>query len=198
MEEAKLGTMYYMLECFPPPDWEDCGGVKTPQQRIVPRGETWSMGRRFSAPPAEPIEFEMMAHHNDRLVELETSDPPLMTKRLLEAFRKSGVDNLDVYQTVITHPTTGFRTTDFVAFNIIGLVAAVDMGSSNVIGGNTEGLLDVDFEGIKVDPNKASGLLMFRLAESTNGIVVHKSVKDSLLAQGFDMLTFMDPDEWLG
>ena len=190
--------MYYMLECFQPPEWEDCAGIKTPGKRIVPRGETWSMGRRFSVPPPEPIEFEMMATHNDRLLEFRKSSPPLMSSRLLTAFRKSGVDNVDVYRTVITHPTTGFQTTDYFAVNIIGLVAAADMDNSNLLGGNEEGLLDVDFEGVRIDPGKAAGLLMFRLAESTNGIVVHGSVRDSLLAQGFNMLTFMEPDEWLG
>jgi len=72
------------------------------------------------------------------------------------------------------------------------------MTQSNASGGNPEGLLDVDFEGLTIDPEKAKSLLLFRLAESTNGIVVHESVKNSLLEQGFDMLTFMDPKEWIG
>lgn len=189
--------MYYMLECFQPSEWDDCAGVKTPRG-IIPLGESWSIGRRFSVPPAEPISFEMMETHDDRLLEFRKSDPPLMTKRLLEALQNSGVDNLDVYQTVITHPTTGFQTREYVAVNIIGLVAAVDMDGSTVIGGNENGLVDVDFEGVRIDPAKARGFLLFRLAESTNGIVVHRSVRDSLLGQGFDMLTFMEPEEWLG
>lgn len=190
--------MYYMLECFPPPDWEDSALVKTPTKRIVPRGESWSMGRRFSVPPTEPIEFEMMPTHDDQLVEFITSNPQLMTKRLLSAFHKAGVDNLDIYETIIRHPVTGFETSDYVAVNIIGLVAAVDMDKSNIVGGNEDGLVDVDFEGLTIDPEKARGLLLFRLAESTNAIVVHESVKNSLLKQGFDMLTFMEPEEWLG
>lgn len=190
--------MYCMLECFPPDDWEDSALIKAPTKRIIPRGESWSMGRRFSVPPTEPIELEMMPTHNDQLVEFITTNPQLMTKRLLNAFHKAGVDNLDAYKTIIRHPTTGFETSDYVAVNIIGLVAAVDMDKSNIVGGNADGLADVDFEGLKIDPKKALSFLLFRLAESTNAIVVHERVKNSLLDQGFDMLTFMEPEEWLG
>jgi hypothetical protein len=190
--------MYYMLECFEPEDWNDSAGVRAPKKRIIPRGESWSMGRRFSVPPSEPIELEMMPEHNDQLVEFFKPSPPVMTKRLLNALHKSGVDNLDAYKTIIRHPITDFETRDYVAVNIIGLVSAVDIKQSNIIGGSEDGLLDVDFEGLKIDPKKARGLLLFRLVESTNAIVVHERVKNSLIDQGFNMLTFMDPKKWLG
>ena len=187
-----------MLECFEPEDWDDSAGVKAPKKRIIPRGESWSMGRRFSVPPTEPIELEMMPQHNDQLVEFFKPSPPVMTKRLLKALQKSGVDNLDAYQAIIRHPITGFKTTDYVAVNIIGLVSAVDMNNSIIVGGSEDGLLDVDFEGLKIDSIKSHGLLLFRLAESTNAIVVHERVKNSLIKQGFDMLTFMNPETWIG
>jgi hypothetical protein len=117
---------------------------------------------------------------------------------LLAALQEAGIDNLDTYETIVRHPVTGFETRDFVAVNIVGLVSAVDIGQSNAVGGSRDGLIDVDFDGLTIDSNKAFGLLMFRLAESTNAIVVHQKVKDHLLAKGFDMLTFMKPEEWIG
>ena len=41
------------------------------------------------------------------------------------------------------------------------------------------------------------GQLLFRLAESLGAIIVHRRVKDHLLARGFDMLTFRDPAKYV-
>ena len=41
-------------------------------------------------------------------------------------------------------------------------------------------------------------MLLFRLKESTNAIVVHENVKMHLEAEGFDTLTFVEPDGWAG
>ena len=39
---------------------------------------------------------------------------------------------------------------------------------------------------------------MFRLAENTNALVVHESVKAYLEGRGFTMLSFIPPEEWMG
>lgn len=187
---------YFMLECFAPMDWDDSALL-----RAVPRppGEdSWRFGRAFKTQPRVPIEISMVETHCDRLKELYNTDALLMTRRLHESLREAGVDNIDVYDTVIRHPKTGYETRDYVAGNLIGLVAAADLGASNVVGGSADGLLDVDFESVKIDPARARGLLMFRLAENTSAIVVHEKIRDFIGQRGFPQLEFMPPEEWMG
>lgn len=187
---------YYMLECYTPPDWEDSAlldGIRLPDMF-----ESMTRGQRLKRPPPEPVVIEMDGDHNDRMLELDHSSDLVMSRRLEKAVREAGVDNMDVYETIIRHPETGFETKDYVLVNILGLVAAADLAKSNVVGGSRGNLLDTDFDGVEIDPNKAHGLLMFRLAESTNAIVVHESVKDVLLEKGFDMLEFVEPKNWIG
>jgi hypothetical protein len=51
--------------------------------------------------------------------------------------------------------------------------------------------IDVDFDKLVLDEMKLQGLpLMFRLAESINIILVHKSVKEHLTQKGFTGLIF--------
>jgi hypothetical protein len=188
---------YYMLECFEPIDWPDSAMLGAPSVD-PPDDLSWSMGRRFADPLPEPIEIGLLATHADRLLELYNEGPLVMTSRLLHALVAAGVDNLDVYRTIIRHPVTGLVTTDYVAANLVGLVAASDLGRSTVVGGSADGLLDVDFDGVVLDEARIGDLLMFRLAESTNAVVVHERVRSHLLRSGFDMLTFVPPEEWMG
>ena len=190
-----MGT-YYMLECYLPLDWEDAAllrAVPTPDEE-----SSWSIGRRFTTPPVEPIQIEMHENHCDQLTELDNADGLVMTRRLYDALCAAGVDNMDVYQTVIRHPETGFETRDYVIANLIGLVKAVDLSKSKVVGGSSNHLLDTDFEGVSIDEKKTHGFLMFRLAENTSAVLVHQRVKDFLLSKGFDMLTFVEPEKWIG
>ena len=49
-----------------------------------------------------------------------------------------------------------------------------------------------------IDESRTHGELMFRLAESVTGVVVHEKVKSHLEEAGFDDLTSVDPAEWIG
>ena len=189
-------TEFFMLECIEPSDWDDSAML-----RAVPRppGEdSWRFGRPFKTQPTQPIEVMMVSTHCDRLKDLYKIDALLMTRRLYDCLREAGVDNIDAYDTVIRHPGTGFESRDYIAGNLIGLVAAVDVGASNIVGGSADHLLDTDFDAVKIDPAKARGLLMFRLAENTSAVVVSRKVKEFLEARGFTQLSFIDPENWMG
>ena len=84
------------------------------------------------------------------------------------------------------------------AANLIGLVSVVDLGRSRVVGGSRSGLIDVDFDSVAIDAEKAADLLMFRLAESTNAIVVHERVRRRVIDAGIDTVTFLPPERWMG
>lgn len=187
---------YFMLECFEPMEWDDSALFdKSPK---LPGVDSWRTGRRFKQPIPQPIEFLLLGTHSDDLLEFYNVDALIMTKRLAAALREIGVDNIDIYSSVIRHPETGLVSHDYVAGNLIGLVSAADLARSNVVGGTSGGLLDVDFEGVHIDEKKSRNLLMFRLAENTSAIVVHERVKKHLLKKKFEMLSFVSPADFIG
>jgi hypothetical protein len=58
--------------------------------------------------------------------------------------------------------------------------------------------IDTDFDSVVLRQDFSSELPMFRLAENTSAIIVRAFVRDRLLAEGFDSLTFLNPEEWMG
>jgi hypothetical protein len=121
---------------------------------------------------------------------------PLFSDTLIEALQACGVDNLELYNVALTDPDNGQVYTNYKAVNIIGLISAADMEKSNAtVNPNGPPLLDVDFDGLVIDPKKARGHLFFRLAESTNAIIVHERVKDCLLSKGFTDLAFYETEK---
>lgn len=107
--------------------------------------------------------------------------------------REAGVDDVDGYLRGIGHerlegwidPRPGAVFTGYKAVNVLGLVAAADLGRSQATVHDGVALADVDFDHLALDDSRTHGLRMFRLAESTNAIVVHESVRDALLDRGF-------------
>ncbi|EKR71286.1 hypothetical protein LEP1GSC041_1660 [Leptospira noguchii str. 2006001870] len=188
---------YFMLHCIAPLEWEDRALLRaTP----LPPGElSWRSGLSFKTAPSVPIEIEMQASHSDDMIQYNHVDALIMTKAFQASLSEVGVNNLDVYETIIRHPRTGFVTRDYVACNLIGgLVSAVNIDKSNVVGGSKDHRLDTDFDGLLIDEERTQGLLMFRLAENTSAIVVHESVRKHLEFRGFDQLIFINPEDWVG
>lgn len=54
------------------------------------------------------------------------------------------------------------------------------------------------FESVKLDEEAIKGQKMFRLAESVNAVVVHRSIKEYLELKGGFELTFTEPEKWVG
>jgi len=186
---------FYMMECYEPDDWEDSAMLK---ETPTPEGESWRDGQRFVTKPDEPIEIIIDPSHSDDVLEFENIDALIMTKRLLKALQESGVDNLDIYKAVITNTESGYKTDDYVACKLIGLVSAADLSESKVVGGSPDGLIDVDFDSVKIDELKAKDHLLFRLVENTSAIVVHESVKNYIEGSGINTLDFVKPEDWIG
>ncbi|TQV85886.1 imm11 family protein [Aliikangiella coralliicola] len=186
---------HFMLECYMPIEWDDMALL----EGVFFAGVgSWRLGRRFKKQPPNPVIVEISPGYPNDLKEMYYNDAIIITKRLLAALQEAGVDNLDVYPCIIVNEDTGFRTEDYVAINLIGLVKAADIANSKVTGGDGDHLLDTDFDGVAIDPKKAKDYLMFRLAENTSAIVIHRSVKEHLVKKGFNMLTYVEPKDWIG
>ena len=118
---------------------------------------------------------------------------PLFTVELLEALQACGVDNLDTYPVEMTDPHSPEIIKRYRAVNIIGLISAADMARSKAVVHAGGPLIDVSFDKLVIDPAKTGAAKFFRLAEATGTLVVHESVRDFLVARGFDDLVFHDP-----
>ncbi len=117
---------------------------------------------------------------------------------VVKAIRESGVDNLETFDVRIIDSKTGEVCKDYQAVNILGLVKAADMEKSVAMAHAENGLIDTDFDSVKLDETAVQGCLMFRLAESVNAVVVHRSVKEYLESKGGFELTFTEPGNWVG
>ena len=170
---------FFILQCS-----SDTG---KPQAELLPDSAfpgSWKTGTRFAQAPREPIEltWDPETEHGEKLAFYDKG-PVLMRADLVAALRESGVDNLDTYEVVLRSKSAGSGQEKYLAVNIVGVIAAADMAQSEVED-PSDGLLDVLFETLVVDEEKAGGQLFFRLAESTKTVIVHETVAKKLMDQG--------------
>ena len=186
-------TMFYMLECFSPDEgdhaqytWED-----------EDEDQSWTTGRRFRSPPTLPIRVTVEPGEEGIEPELTDVPLPLMSTRLADCLRGTGIANIDFYPVEVLESASGRTSTGLLAFNLIGLVAAADLEASGC--DTPDGpLISVDFDGVVLQPEKIGGVEMFRLAESVNAIVVSERVRRAIEAAGIHTLSFVPPEEWVG
>lgn len=108
----------------------------------------------------------------------------LMQKKLVEILRNSGVDNIQTFPTVITHPETNKTYDDYLLVNVIGMLSC-----ANVEASTTSPLADVYyFHNLVIDPQKVEDLLIFRLAESQMNIIIHEKVAKEIEKEDFKRL----------
>ena len=139
--------------------------------------------------PRSPDEDQYMG------VFIETN-PPLWRDDFIAALRELGIYNFDLYDVAILDPDDGTIHTNYKAVNVLGLVAAADMNKSIATVHDGIPLIDVDFDKLVVDEKKTKGIQMFRLAESSNAILVHETLRDGLLEKGFGSdVAFYDLEE---
>lgn len=197
--------MYYILHCPSPLEAERTAMLTHKRDHPF---RSWSSGRRFSTnvadpaqkrTPPEPVRAEIKSGYEDGVLkELIEVPVPLMTKRLHKALQDAGVSNIDTYRAEILNPKTGKVNQDYVAFNVIGAVAAADLKKSDFDASSPERMISMGFDSLAIDAAKAHGALLFRLAENVGAIVVHEKVKKHLEAAGIDTLAFIPPEEWAG
>jgi len=191
---------YYVLMCFTPWFTKSASIGPAPQVEGV---SSWIKGQLIDTPVPQPLPFSVEPDEDDRdpdepgvLLEMYQDSYVLMTTRLVDALREAGVDNLQVYDAVISDPRTGSVADNYKVVNVVGVVACADLGRSTYTATGAP-LIDVSFDSLVIDEKRAGGLLLFRLAESLSAIIVHERVKRHLLAKGFDMLTFRDPAKYV-
>jgi len=119
----------------------------------------------------------------------------LMSRRLVAALQAAGVDNLQVFDAQLRDEAGGEPDQSYCVVNIVGLVAAADLSKSASLP-LAQGHV---FTRLTVDPARAQGLPMFRLAESLIDVIVSEPVARAIEAGAFHGLTLTpvtppDPD----
>ena len=186
---------YFVLECFTPLDADPADIAVLPEVEGV---DSWMDGSLITVPVPEPLEFVLDPNEPGPLKEMYNLDFLLMSERLVSALVSAGVDNLQLFRAVIVDPETRSRREDYRVVNVIGRVAAADLGKSTWTVPIGRPIIDVDFDSLAINEQRASDLLLFRLAECLSAIIVHASVRDALLSAGFDSLTFLNPKDYVG
>jgi hypothetical protein len=159
----------------------------------------WRSGRPLSIPVTAPLRYTLDSDYpgTPKAMYYEKS-VPVMRNDVVAALSAAGVDNIEYFDAVLENPVTGCEETDYKAFNIVGVVSAADMSASQLMGTSSSTIGDADFHSLTIDESKTGGLLLFRLAEALNAIVVHERVRKAIEAAGIPGFVFYGPGEWSG
>jgi len=148
--------------------------------------------------PPLPVKAYIEPSHAGAMQDLIEAPLPLMSPRLQRALIAAGVDNVDFYPAEIEDQKSGKVIKDFVAFNVVGKIAAADLAKTDFHPDSAERMVSADIDSLTVDEAKAGGALLFRLAESVNALVVHDRVRDYVEKAGIDGVAFVEPTQWAG
>jgi len=115
---------------------------------------------------------------------------PVMSDELINALQNAGVENLQCFPAELESNIDGTVWKNFQAVNVVGIKSCADLDASEFThiadrpGKNALPL--VAFEDLKIDPSRASGSLLFKLAESPGIVIVAGSVINYLRTQKSD------------
>jgi hypothetical protein len=193
--------MYFVLKC--PPLVNKNGEALMEIHNCFEVGNVWDWCDGLSLESDEKnfpipinIDFEPFRGYVGPPRELVDVCIPIMSKRLADTLLEAGVDNVEFFPATLKNTITG-QTYEYRAFKIVGLVAAADLSKSEWTSYDGKSVADVGFENLVLDKSKTRGLLIFRLAENINALMVHERVRKHIIANGIDTLTFVKPEDWV-
>ncbi|MGL1889485.1 MAG: hypothetical protein OCD76_23425 [Reichenbachiella sp.] len=166
----RINYMYYELEISMMLDF---GVLKNPT--IHGEASKFTSGIFMEDSPADPIVFSV-GFSGDNVPDYVSSHIPLMSAQLYDAFVQAGVTNLQAFPTILNNEETGESWKDFVVVNVVGMIACADLDFSVA----SKSLGGYYFHELVIDPDKAGGELMYRLAESHSTILVHYDVAKTM------------------
>jgi hypothetical protein len=157
---------------------------------------SWRGGRLITeyVPTPIKIDYEPYRGFSGPPADLWDVCLPLMSTRLVDALAEAGVNNLQLYPAILTNTQTK-ETYDYYVFNVVGKIAASDMKKSDTESFDGQ-LTDTSFFSLSIDEQKALSLLMFRIAENINALMVHERVRDYVVSKGIPQARFVKPENW--
>jgi len=159
----------------------------------------WMHGRPLKGNFPQPLVYTLDPERPGIVAAMyEAVAYPVMRDDLVEALQSAGVDNLQLFPAVIRDPESGAEHKNYKAFNIVGVVSAADMAKSQLMGTSDSTMIDVDFDSLAIDEQRAAPFRLFRLAESVNAIIVDDAVRNAVERRGIPGMVFYDPEDWSG
>ena len=193
--------MYYVVDYLSNPSDPDDEGpfLEIHQGDVRVDGVTsWHTGARFTVPIPSPLMIRATPRHGFVGAPQDFFGGTIcfMSPRLLAIMTAHGVDNLDVYPAVVTYTTTGEQHPVH-AFNLLGLVSAVDLATSQASSFDGDFRMDSSLRGFTVDEPRVGDRKLFRLAENCVTVLAHQRIKDAVDAAGIRTFSWVDPKRWI-
>ena len=161
-------------------------------------GISWMLGQPVVFEGPFPITYVLDDEYDGTPKALYAKAHPVMRDDLAQALTDAGVDNLQMFPAILEDREAGKQYTNYKAFNVVGLVSCADMDASRLMGTSASRMGDADFDRLIIDESRTDGLLMFRLAEAVNAIVVSERVRSVIEERGIPGMYFYGPGEWSG
>jgi hypothetical protein len=156
---------YYTLERDPVIEWGASGAPNIPPEVGFLEGALIRVPLPVPVvvPVNHPLDSPPKAYVPGRV--------PAVQNVLAEVLRDAGADNFEAFPARLTNRAVDAQWDDYVAFNVVGLVDAVDMAqsrSATLIGGGGAGEPPplVAFDRVVLRAGRTRGLRMFRVPES--------------------------------
>lgn len=188
--------MFFVLSCSDPAE----GYIPRVEYESDSPFRFWNTGEKFDEDPKSPIKAHIVSDEKTTLPEMWLTPLPLMSIRLYDILSNSGVTNFQIFPAELTDRLTGQLITNrYFAFNLLGLISALDLKQAIVVSREPiTGLKgDIDIDRMVVDSNRALGADLFRLAEESSVILVSQRLREIIEAAGIDTLTFTRPEHWV-
>jgi hypothetical protein len=141
-------------------------------------GASWLAGQRLWEPLPDPLVYLLGSGDDEPAALYDRAAQPLMHRDLAAALGEAGVDNVDFHRAVLRDPASGRAWREHLAFNVLGLVScAVRPGGPGEVT-------------LAVDPGRALGLHLFRVAEIPGALVVDDAVREAVERRGVRGVAF--------
>ncbi len=187
-------TSYYRIE----PGIHDLYGIAGYPR--LPDEVSFLSGRPISAALSSPLVFAVNHPRGETPGHLLGKQIPVVSDLLLSVLKGAGVDDFQAFPAVLHNSDTGDRWTGRYAFNVLGMLDAVDLAASKydeIMPGEEGEPPLVDFEKLVIDGSKTRGALLFRLVQNPLTMLVHQKVRDQLRQtkplEGWGITTFEVP-----
>ncbi|MCS7466709.1 hypothetical protein NZK35_08640 [Stieleria sp. ICT_E10.1] len=120
----------------------------------------------------------------------------LFSEKLRKVLQSVGVDNLQYFDCVIHFAAENRDVTDYRLANIVGRVACVDESTSDFMYMPSDPTEIMMINKLGIDESKIEDLLMLRLHEYDQIILVHEKVKQAVTEAGISGVQFFKPEDY--
>ena len=165
--------MYYEVM---PDMYADVGVLEDP----VPRPGRFRLGQSIAGALPEPLVFPVDNTDERPPRGMEGISIPVWSGAVLRCLQGAGVDNLQVFHAILRNAADR-EWRDYFAVNVLGAVSCMAKSSeTSPIAERPSGAALVKVHKLVINPVRAAGLELFRLAESPGVLLMHQRLLDAL------------------